>query len=316
MTVSSKSDLQEAFSVYEELRTINASKIITLKLFLKQSLASNPSSHTPSFISTQNNTPPSNNVTYLPSTPTSGLSSIESEVPDRPQHHYSRTPPRDSPLFSITPPPKYPDYTPSPKQPPPTRTLSSPPPPLRTPPPTPPDSPREHIGNSNHANGTPNNPPARDFSAYMHPVNQPPLPQIASNPHFTAEEDMPPEDTRPRSASRFHAEIQHALPDKPKPPPLEFQNPSPNPNPPRNTNIPSLLAEHSEPFCAMGWQRGQLIGRGGYGSVYLGLNKATGELLAVKQLDLDNMDDPKFRAVCYFFMLIKLTLITDRCIIC
>ena len=33
------------------------------------------------------------------------------------------------------------------------------------------------------------------------------------------------------------------------------------------------------------WQRGEAIGRGGFGTVYLGLNLDTGELMAVKQLD-------------------------------
>ena len=34
------------------------------------------------------------------------------------------------------------------------------------------------------------------------------------------------------------------------------------------------------------WQRGQVLGRGAYGTVYLGLNLDTGELLAVKQMEL------------------------------
>jgi len=35
----------------------------------------------------------------------------------------------------------------------------------------------------------------------------------------------------------------------------------------------------------MRWQRGQIIGQGAYGTVYLGLNLDTGELMAIKQLD-------------------------------
>eukprot|EP00698_Gefionella_okellyi_P024319 TRINITY_DN8546_c0_g1_i1.p1 TRINITY_DN8546_c0_g1~~TRINITY_DN8546_c0_g1_i1.p1 ORF type:complete len:1153 (-),score=258.95 TRINITY_DN8546_c0_g1_i1:118-3576(-) len=38
------------------------------------------------------------------------------------------------------------------------------------------------------------------------------------------------------------------------------------------------------------WQRGGLLGRGGFGKVYLGLNADTGELLAVKQVELDGVD--------------------------
>lgn len=34
------------------------------------------------------------------------------------------------------------------------------------------------------------------------------------------------------------------------------------------------------------WVRGELIGRGTYGSVYLGLSAITGELLAVRQMEI------------------------------
>jgi serine/threonine protein kinase len=35
---------------------------------------------------------------------------------------------------------------------------------------------------------------------------------------------------------------------------------------------------------AMSWQRGELIGAGAFGRVYLGMNEQTGELMAVKQV--------------------------------
>ncbi len=35
----------------------------------------------------------------------------------------------------------------------------------------------------------------------------------------------------------------------------------------------------------MKWVRGELIGRGSYGKVYLGLNATTGEMIAVKQVE-------------------------------
>jgi hypothetical protein len=35
---------------------------------------------------------------------------------------------------------------------------------------------------------------------------------------------------------------------------------------------------------AMSWQRGELIGAGAFGRVYLGMNEGTGELMAVKQV--------------------------------
>ena len=36
----------------------------------------------------------------------------------------------------------------------------------------------------------------------------------------------------------------------------------------------------------MAWTRGELLGEGAYGRVYAGLNQKTGELMAVKVLDL------------------------------
>lgn len=39
-------------------------------------------------------------------------------------------------------------------------------------------------------------------------------------------------------------------------------------------------------FQNIAWKKGQLLGKGGFGNVYLGLNSLTGELFAVKQLDL------------------------------
>jgi serine/threonine protein kinase len=37
------------------------------------------------------------------------------------------------------------------------------------------------------------------------------------------------------------------------------------------------------------WRRGELLGQGAYGSVYLGLNTDTGQLLAVKQVQLSSV---------------------------
>jgi mitogen-activated protein kinase kinase kinase len=49
------------------------------------------------------------------------------------------------------------------------------------------------------------------------------------------------------------------------------------------------------------WVKGELIGKGTYGSVYLGLNATTGEMLAVKQVDvpsnLSDRDDDRSKSM-------------------
>lgn len=40
----------------------------------------------------------------------------------------------------------------------------------------------------------------------------------------------------------------------------------------------------SVPEAPINWQRGELIGAGAFGRVYLGMNEDTGELMAVKQV--------------------------------
>ena len=39
------------------------------------------------------------------------------------------------------------------------------------------------------------------------------------------------------------------------------------------------------------WVKGELIGKGTYGSVFLGLNATTGEMVAVKQVEISRDDD-------------------------
>jgi serine/threonine protein kinase len=49
------------------------------------------------------------------------------------------------------------------------------------------------------------------------------------------------------------------------------------------------------------WVKGELIGKGTYGSVYLGLNATTGEMLAVKQVEItrsfDDRDDGRSKGM-------------------
>lgn len=63
--------------------------------------------------------------------------------------------------------------------------------------------------------------------------------------------------------------------------------------------MPSLIIEETEQGTTkpLRWQKGHVLGRGGFGCVYMGLNQENGELFAVKQLELDDIEDAKSRAV-------------------
>lgn len=70
---------------------------------------------------------------------------------------------------------------------------------------------------------------------------------------------------------------------------------------PQDTLPPSSVqhVKHPERQATFKWMRGQLIGKGTFGRVYLGMNTTTGELLAVKQVEvnpkLPNTDPAKIR---------------------
>ncbi|XP_030540121.1 mitogen-activated protein kinase kinase kinase 5-like isoform X2 [Rhodamnia argentea] len=69
-------------------------------------------------------------------------------------------------------------------------------------------------------------------------------------------------------------------------------NAHPLPLPPSTSNI-SHAAERQNLASVTGqWQKGKLIGRGTFGSVYVATNRETGALCAMKEVDLI-MDDPK-----------------------
>lgn len=70
---------------------------------------------------------------------------------------------------------------------------------------------------------------------------------------------------------------------------------------PQDTLPPSsvqyMKGQHPERQPTFKWMRGQLIGKGTFGRVYLGMNTTTGELLAVKQVEVSskNADPAKIR---------------------
>ncbi|EGG24316.1 protein serine/threonine kinase [Cavenderia fasciculata] len=70
------------------------------------------------------------------------------------------------------------------------------------------------------------------------------------------------------------------------------------------TNFPTLIINEHEELTTLQpikWSKGQLLGRGGYGSVYLGLNVDNGELIAVKQLELMEVMDSKYKSMLLSF---------------
>ena len=64
-------------------------------------------------------------------------------------------------------------------------------------------------------------------------------------------------------------------------------------------SLPTSSKHHPERQPTFKWMRGQLIGKGTFGRVYLGMNTTTGELLAVKQVEVNhkgpNTDPAKIR---------------------
>ncbi|GAM18054.1 hypothetical protein SAMD00019534_012290 [Acytostelium subglobosum LB1] len=69
-------------------------------------------------------------------------------------------------------------------------------------------------------------------------------------------------------------------------------------------NFPTLIINEHEELVNLQpirWKKGQLLGRGGYGAVYLGLNCDTGELVAVKQLELVDVIDAKYKSMLLSF---------------
>lgn len=113
--------------------------------------------------------------------------------------------------------------------------------------------------------------------------------------------------------SPTHASSTAATPLRsPPPPPPHTQSPA-RPVPPASS---TGIGSHNHPYGnvqsygqafghghgygyerRMRWQRGQVIGRGATGTVYMGLNLDSGELMAVKQLDVSRMSAAQLAAV-------------------
>ncbi|CAI0558455.1 unnamed protein product [Linum tenue] len=78
----------------------------------------------------------------------------------------------------------------------------------------------------------------------------------------------------------------------PLPPPLIVASPTQSYNPSPCRSPRPTLEKVPTPLRRNQWQKGKLIGRGTYGSVYVGTNRETGALCAIKEVDIIP-DDPK-----------------------
>eukprot|EP01113_Clastostelium_recurvatum_P033065 TRINITY_DN4331_c0_g1_i4.p1 TRINITY_DN4331_c0_g1~~TRINITY_DN4331_c0_g1_i4.p1 ORF type:complete len:1183 (+),score=146.93 TRINITY_DN4331_c0_g1_i4:53-3601(+) len=188
--------------------------------------------------------------------------------------------------------------------PPPTNSQGDDLPPLRTPPPSPrasspstspradagPSSPRYMITHT-QTNIKPSRPEVPDFSSYY---------TRSDSDHSDRTGIKASPDPRPVQPAPSSPQASPAFPPTISTPPLPVALPSPSPSPSPMTHttthpqIPTSLSDLIGHTPYVRWQRVQLLGRGGFGSVYLGLT-ATGGLVAVKQLDLDGLDDPRTR---------------------
>lgn len=76
--------------------------------------------------------------------------------------------------------------------------------------------------------------------------------------------------------------------------PERYDSPEPRPLMEIDKSFPTVIVEqHNQQLRRhILWERGPLLGKGGFGSVYQGLSIATGELFAVKQVELppDSID--------------------------
>ncbi|KAH3767763.1 protein serine/threonine kinase [Pelomyxa schiedti] len=119
-------------------------------------------------------------------------------------------------------------------------------------------------------------------------------------------EKTPPSSPKHQEALTDNTELSSMPSPQPSPLPTPSLSPSPtsSPSPPppvspltppthpqRNpTEIRNLVV----PKCAtalQNWKKMDRIGRGGFGTVYLGMNKDTGEIFAVKQIEMENISD-------------------------
>ena len=97
-----------------------------------------------------------------------------------------------------------------------------------------------------------------------------------------AKEEKKPE--RRKTLSMWGHRIQEVTPSKI----INGQMPSSIPESPATDGKPgeSLVPAVAETSVTLNWVKGELIGKGSYGRVYIALNVTTGDMMAVKQVEL------------------------------
>ncbi|KAF1994000.1 Pkinase-domain-containing protein [Amniculicola lignicola CBS 123094] len=105
------------------------------------------------------------------------------------------------------------------------------------------------------------------------PLDKPPLGNVAAGPSRVATLRGGGDIVRRKSTKMFHAKIEQVKP----------------PRGSRLIQLETIPQDHLPPQRqqTFKWMKGQLIGKGTFGRVYLGMNITTGELIAVKQVEVN-----------------------------
>jgi len=278
VTVKSSFDLEEAFAVYDHMKT-HSQSMPTLKLYLKvvhSNEVSNPklSQSTPE-IRTSNEDDLFDN----------GFNdSTHPPITKRPLNINSRK------IASSTPPLRTPPPSPPSTEPQMLNSVSLETPPLRTPPPSPPTPRKQSLDHGELSLDTPLGMESRiesPFSSNETEVEE-------QKPMFDTPPLRTPPPSPPRSLHSSNSSIE-----------VESDNEIAEKNNIRKSFNEKLEGKEKKKTLVdertnvdansiiINWKKGQKIGTGGFGDVYLGLNNDTGELFAVKQLEIDMSTDDK-----------------------
>ncbi|KAL5557087.1 hypothetical protein UlMin_039323 [Ulmus minor] len=138
------------------------------------------------------------------------------------------------------------------------------------------------------------------FSNDCSPLNSPPGKNVSQIARSTTgpSSPLPARKSFETTAARREGSAPPEVHPLPLPPvaamlsPSSSPSPSPSPAPSSSFSIPQSSAKSEPQLMKCQWQKGKLIGRGTFGSVYVASNRETGALCAMKEVELFP-DDPK-----------------------